>query len=556
MATPKLLFSHIRRARSLFPFSYARLSNPNPNSNSRPNSNRSQPPTFSANSLAAFHFLTTRSFSSSPDHSDFYANSVSELSSPSSTVATELESVADAISNTTGGNVDESILPVRVLVSVLDGFHDLTGLPWWLVIASTTVAMRLTLFPLLVLQLNKLKQISELLPKLPPPFPPPLSGKSYRDQISLFYKERKAIGCPSYLWFLAYVSVQIPCFLLWMTSIRRMSLDHHPGFDSGGILWFQNLTEYPHGISGPIFPLLIAGLHYMNIQLSFEKFSVQKTTGILSLLAKYYKLYLDLLTLPLFFIGYCIPQGSLVYWITNSSLSVVQQMSLKHPDIRAKLGLPAKDSPKTSAESEEVGIPQASVTAPSKDGKVSAENLSPKQLLAISVQLLSNQQRERAIPLLQLALRKDPNYVGALVVMGQTLLQKEMYAEARQHLEYAISKLFVAGNPTEKKDVDLQILASQWAGVACIRQGKNAEGVEHFQRVASLEEPEDPKSKVHYYDTLVFLASGLYNEGRKAEAANYLRLAVAFNPAFEELLKQCENDDDFGSDLINSRREY
>lgn len=34
----------------------------------------------------------------------------------------------------------------------------------------------------------------------------------------------------------------------------------------GGALWFQNLTEFPHGVSGPIFPLLIAGLHYINIQ--------------------------------------------------------------------------------------------------------------------------------------------------------------------------------------------------------------------------------------------------------------------------------------------------
>ncbi|EEF50069.1 ALBINO3-like protein 2, chloroplastic [Ricinus communis] len=545
MAVPRLLFSHIRRSRPLCSLSYWRLSNPNLNC--------SQSPTPShkfANSLAAFHFLDSRSFSSPSNHdgSDFLANSAAE---PSSIVSDVIETVGNITTN--GGN-EESILPVRVLVSVLDEFHDLSGLPWWLVIASATVAMRVTLFPLLVLQLHKLKKISELFPKLPPPFPPPLSGKSFVDQISLFHKERRALGCPSYLWFLAYVSAQVPCFLLWMTSIRRMSLDHHPGFDCGGTLWFQNLTEYPHGIAGPIFPLLIACLHYINIQLAFEKFSVQKTTGLLSLLAKYYKLYLDLLTLPLFFIGYCIPQGSLVYWVTNSSLSVIQQMSLKHPAVRAKLGLPAKDAPAASADSEEMGSPQASLDAPSKNGKVPVENLNPKQLLAISVQLLSNQHRERAIPLLQLALQKDPNYIGALVVMGQTLLQKEMYAEARDHLERAISKLFLAGNPTEVKDVDLLILASQWAGVACIRQGENAEGVAHFERVANLEEPEDPKCKVHYFDTLIFLASALYNEGRKAEAANYLRLAVAFNPAFKELLEQCENDEEFGSDLVNSRR--
>ena len=95
-----------------------------------------------------------------------------------------------------------------------------------------------------------------------------------------------------------------------------MSLDHHPGFDSvsrqpvywgsyfdycfvlfqafyhrhlvnvletvfchtlllmnpllncfqGGALWFQNLTEIPNGLYGPLFPFLIAGLHYTNTQ--------------------------------------------------------------------------------------------------------------------------------------------------------------------------------------------------------------------------------------------------------------------------------------------------
>ena len=37
-------------------------------------------------------------------------------------------------------------------------------------------------------------------------------------------------------------------------------------------------------------------------------------------------------------------------------------------------------------------------------------------------------------------------------------------------------------------------------------QGKNAEGIIHLERVASLKEPEDPKSKVHYFDGLVLLA--------------------------------------------------
>lgn len=41
---------------------------------------------------------------------------------------------------------------------------------------------------------------------------------------------------------------------------------------------------------------------------------------------------------------------------------------------------------------------------------------------------------------------------------------------------------------------------------ACVWQGKNAEGLAHLERVAELKEPEDPKSKTHYFDGLVLLA--------------------------------------------------
>ncbi|KAG6761574.1 hypothetical protein POTOM_034802 [Populus tomentosa] len=48
------------------------------------------------------------------------------------------------------------------------------------------------------------------------------------------------------------------------------------------------------------------------IQSRAEEINVQVLQGI------------HFMMLPLFFIGYCIPQGSLVYWVTNSSLTAIQ----------------------------------------------------------------------------------------------------------------------------------------------------------------------------------------------------------------------------------------
>ncbi|ESR66495.1 ALBINO3-like protein 2 [Citrus sinensis] len=450
---------------------------------------------------------------------------------------------------------EESSLPVRALISFLDTYHDFTGFPWWTIIVSSTVALRIALLPLIVLQLKKIQRIAELLPRLPPPFPPPLSEKRFVDQISLFRREKRAAGCPSLLWFIASFAIQVPCFLVGVTSIRRMSLDGHPGFDCGGIWWFQNLTEYPHGVLGSIFPVLMAGLHYTNVQLSFGASSLGKENGLLGLLAKYYKSYLNLMTLPLFFLGYYIPQGSLVYWVTNSSFSIVQQLALKHPASRTMLGLPDKVVPAAARKPEEIDTLETTLESPAKQLKISVENLTPKELIALSVKFLSKGDKERPIPLLQLALNKEPDNINALILMGQTQLQKGLLEEAVEYLECAISKLFLAGHPTEPEAIDLLIVASQWSGVACIRQEKWEEGIAHLERIGNLKEPEEPKSKAHYYDGLVVLASALCNVGRNAEAEKYLRLAAAHNPQYNELLEQLENnDEEFVSDLSSSRR--
>ncbi|XP_042482878.1 ALBINO3-like protein 2, chloroplastic [Macadamia integrifolia] len=519
-------------------------------------------PSYIGNRYSIFRDTTNSSANSSPpywDHTSFRSFSSNPLTSSSGNesgtdgdLGNELKSltldfsgsgVADGVVD-----VDGLFPPVRVVISLLDGYHELTGLPWWVIIASSTLALRLAILPLLIVQLTKLKKISELFPKLPPPVPPPFSGKSYIEQYLRFRKEKQALGCPSFLWSFASFAIQVPCFLLWMTSIRRMSLDHYPGFDTGGTLWFQNLTEQPHGLLGPIFPVLIAGLHFINVQISFQTSTMGQLPGLFSILAKYYKLYLDVLTLPLLVIGFYIPQGSLIYWVTNSSLTIIQQLSLKHPAIRTKLGLPDKNVPAKSEISGKFDTPEGSSLVSMGKKKISVQRLSPDELLALSVQILAKGQKDKAIPLLRLALEKDPEYMRALVVLGQTLFQKGMLTEAIEHLERAISKLSLVSHPTNEQ-VDLLILASQWAGVSYISQERTTEGREHLERIVQFKEPEDPKGKAHYFDGLLLLASALYREGRNIEAEKYLRMAVAYNPANSVYLEEWERDEDYPINL-------
>ncbi|KAF7817747.1 ALBINO3-like protein 2, chloroplastic [Senna tora] len=590
MAT-SVLSSHFRRSRpsSLLPF-LAQLINP-----SRlplpPHATLPSPPFDTCTShfrtrfnsqvlLGNFHL---RAFSTFLPDDDSETGQLGDNLGSELQVESELLNGIDQLT-AVGSSGDDSIFPVRAVISMLDGFHDLTGLPC-VTMPSASLEIPAT---------DYIYQSSIFLIQL---LLDPLIDSQVDDHSFLYFRSQNRTTSaanfttsqvtkdsrvsPYILLFLHFAQLGhgyvydlvldflslVPCFFLWMISIRRMSLDGHPGFNCGGALWFQDLTELPHGWSGFIFPLLIAGLHHANVKICLKKIVGQEGSFV-AFLADLNKWSLEFQMLPIALIGFALPQ----------------QLTLRHPTVLAKLGLQHNNSKKEDSEksgapkmipldstvlqdksipitaSEETSASKtASSDSPEKWFKIPAENLSPRELTAISGQLQSNGDNESAILLLRLALDKDAEYVRALVLMGRFLLQKKLNAEAMEYFERAISKLCLAGQPTEVEDVDLLILASQWAGVACERQvklkllvyvkalghfvfeqGKRVEGLVHFERVANLEEPEDAACKAHYFDGLLLLASTLYDAGQKDEAAKYLRLVVAYNPAYTKFLEVCE----------------
>ncbi|URE39852.1 hypothetical protein MUK42_06135 [Musa troglodytarum] len=345
----------------------------------------------------------------------------------------------------------------------------------WVIISTSTLALRLSLLPMLIVQLRKAQEIALFFPKLPPPFPPPLSGRSFREQYMLLQKKRRELGCPSFLWNFAFFTVQVPCFLLWMTSIRRMCLDNHPGFDT------------------------------------------------------YYKVYLDIMAIPLLFIGFHIPQGSLVYWVTNSSLTLFQLLALKNSFIRMKLGLRDEKVPLREQVSSEKVLPENNIHLM----EISVDTLSPQKLLDIALEDLAAGRRNEALPLLEMAIEKDPELVRALIAMGQILCSQGSLVEAAKYFENAISKIQDDEDP-------FLLVATFGAGVSHLWQGNKLEGIKHLKRIAELKEPESLANKVCYHQGLVILGSTLFEEGNKSEAAKYLRIAATYDPGVAVYLKECE----------------
>ncbi|WOL11349.1 hypothetical protein Cni_G20111 [Canna indica] len=461
-------------------------------------------------------------FESSESQSEFNGVGGSQTGAEISSIELEGSGMEEVVNDSIWNHA------VRTLISMLDGYHEFSGLPWWAIISTSTLALRLSLFPVLILQLRKGQEIASLMPKLPPPFPPP--GRSFAEQYSLFQQKRKELGCPSYMWNFAFLIVQFPCFLLWMSSVRRMCLDGHPGFDNGGALWFTNLTNFPSGILGCVFPILISGLHYINVQISFRNITSANLKGILGLLTKYYKLYLDILAIPLLFITFHVPQGCLVYWSTNASLTLFQQLALRNSFIRMKLGLRDVKAPVEKPVNSEDLLSEKNAHF---DVNVPMDSLSPQMLLDLAHQALPAGNVDKAIELLEVAIEKDPEMVRALVAMGQALFFRKSLVEATKYYENAISKI-------HNEEDSILVTALFGAGCSHILQGNKLEGKKHLKRIAELKEPEDMMEKAYYHKGLVLLGSTLFEEGQKSEAAKYLRIAATYDPGVLAYVKECE----------------
>lgn len=72
--------------------------------------------------------------------------------------------MTDAVSTWWAAHSDGSIL--GTVQAGLEGMHAITGLPWWATIAVTTVAVKTTLFPFIVIQAHHGERLGNAWPEL------------------------------------------------------------------------------------------------------------------------------------------------------------------------------------------------------------------------------------------------------------------------------------------------------------------------------------------------------------------------------------------------------
>ncbi len=204
---------------------------------------------------------------------------------------------------------------VDVLGAVLRFFHYELGLEWWLSIVLLTVVVRALLFPLTLKQMKSMRAMQELRPEIQ------RIQRQYRDNPQLrnqemmkLYQERKVNplgGCLPLL-------VQMPIFIGIFYVIRefggysyggRVVEPSEPTFETGGILWFQDLSRMdPYYI----LPILSALTMLAGTEIS-AKYMEPQQRWIMRIVPFAITLFL-----------WNFPAGLFVYWISNNLVTIVQ----------------------------------------------------------------------------------------------------------------------------------------------------------------------------------------------------------------------------------------
>jgi YidC/Oxa1 family membrane protein insertase len=192
----------------------------------------------------------------------------------------------------------------------LEFFYAL-GAPWWLSIVVLTVIVRSLLFPLTIKQVKSMRAMQDLKPEMDK-----LRAK-YKDnrqkqqeELMKLYQERKVNplgGCFPLL-------IQLPIFIAMFYVIRDFG-ETHPSFNTGGVLWFQNLSEMDPFY---ILPVLSAVTMLAASEITAKSVDPQQ------------RWLMRILPVGVTVFLLTFPAGLFMYWITSNLVTLVQNYLIYH----------------------------------------------------------------------------------------------------------------------------------------------------------------------------------------------------------------------------------
>ncbi|CAM9711977.1 unnamed protein product [Scytosiphon promiscuus] len=231
--------------------------------------------------------------------------------------------------------------------SGMETIHNVTGLPWWATIAVATVGVKVSLFPVVVYQAGHMDRVRMAWPEIQvlrghlastlEEIPQRRALERWRKYKIFFSGTRGILGLHGThaLGILATPLVNLPVFITFVWSIRGMLRDATvPGLDTGGILWFVDLTATDSSLMLPIIGTLFT-------YTSLEMVKMKGATGWIKFFQDGMQTFI-ILTLP--WIS-TFPQGVFMYWIPSSAFQMGQAYAMKNDRFRGLFGLQALKAP-------------------------------------------------------------------------------------------------------------------------------------------------------------------------------------------------------------------
>ncbi|XP_026538859.1 mitochondrial inner membrane protein OXA1L [Notechis scutatus] len=228
-----------------------------------------------------------------------------------------------------------SFSPVGLIMKILESLHLDMGLPWWGAIVGGTLLARCLVFPIIVkcqqqaVNLNNhYPQMSEMNSRISD------ARKSGNQKEFLkVYMElnqyQKVHNLNPKVGFLAPL-VQMPIFISFFFALRKMAECPVPSMQTGGLLWFTDLTT-----SDPYYalPLVTTASMLAVLELGAE-------TGVSN--PSYHMMKTVLRVMPILLLPITInfPTAIFTYWLTSNLYSLGQVLLLRLPSVRTFFRIP------------------------------------------------------------------------------------------------------------------------------------------------------------------------------------------------------------------------
>ncbi|CDF32070.1 unnamed protein product [Chondrus crispus] len=243
---------------------------------------------------------------------------------------TDVATSADAIAVEAVAPWSDTLL--QPAVALLHTVHDVTGLPWWLAIGVSTIAIRSLLLPATLMTMRNSARMTALKPDIEErrnvvmeavrSGDRPLAAKRQKEMQDFM---RNAGATP--LKVLAGPLVQFPVFISFFVGLKRLS-QSDPTFATEGAMWFIDLSS-----KDPMFVLpVVCGASLLAMtELGGDTGSTQMSKemrlGMRCIAA---------LSVPM---TYWFPTAVFCYWIPNNVFSIMLGAALRTKPTRQMLGL-------------------------------------------------------------------------------------------------------------------------------------------------------------------------------------------------------------------------